>query len=44
MKPWRTADGQIVGVLLFAEVITDQVTARSAPTGQRDAVPCAYRA
>ena len=32
MKPWRTAEGQIVGVLLFAEVITDQVTARRALT------------
>lgn len=32
MKPWRTADGRIIGVLLFAEVITDQVTARRALT------------
>jgi PAS domain S-box-containing protein len=32
MKPWRTADGLIVGEMLFAEVITDQVTARRALT------------
>ena len=32
MKPWRTADDRIVGALLFAEVITGQVTARHALT------------
>jgi PAS domain S-box-containing protein len=32
MKPWRTADGRIVGVLLSADVITDQVMARRALT------------
>jgi hypothetical protein len=26
MNPWWTADSRIVGVLLFAEVITDEVT------------------
>jgi PAS domain S-box-containing protein len=30
MKPWRTADGRIVGALLFSEVITEQVAARRA--------------
>jgi PAS domain S-box-containing protein len=30
MKPWRTADGQIGGALLFTEVITGQVEARRA--------------
>jgi PAS domain S-box-containing protein len=29
-RSWRTADGRIGGVLLFAEVITDQVAARRA--------------
>ncbi len=32
MNPWRIADGRIVGVLLFAEVITDQLAVRRAPT------------
>ncbi len=30
MNPWRTADGRIVGVLLSAEVVTDEVTSRLA--------------
>jgi PAS domain S-box-containing protein len=30
MKPWRTAQGLIGGVLLFSEVITEQVEARRA--------------
>jgi PAS domain S-box-containing protein len=30
MKPWRTADGQIGGALLFSEVITEQAAARRA--------------
>jgi PAS domain S-box-containing protein len=30
MKPWRTADGRISGVLLFSEVITQQVEASHA--------------
>jgi PAS domain S-box-containing protein len=32
IKPWRIADGQIGGALLFAEVITDQVAAKRALT------------
>jgi PAS domain S-box-containing protein len=32
MKPWRTAEGRIVGVLVFTEVITDQVAAGRALT------------
>jgi PAS domain S-box-containing protein len=30
MKPWRTADGQIGGALLFFELITEQVAAKRA--------------
>src|SRR6266446_6414701 len=30
MKPWRTANGQIGGALLFNELITEQVEARRA--------------
>jgi PAS domain S-box-containing protein len=30
MKPWRTADGRIGGILLFSEVITTQVEASHA--------------
>jgi len=30
MKPWRAADGQICGALLFFEVITEQVAAKHA--------------
>jgi PAS domain-containing protein len=30
MKPWRTANGQIGGQLLFTEVITEQVAAKRA--------------
>ncbi len=30
MKPWRTAEGQIGGALLFSEVITEQVAGRRA--------------
>jgi two-component system, chemotaxis family, CheB/CheR fusion protein len=30
MKPWRTADGQIGGALLFSELITEQIAAKRA--------------
>ncbi len=30
MKPWRTANAQIGGAMLFAESITEQVEARRA--------------
>jgi hypothetical protein len=53
MKPWPAADSRIVGVLLFAGVITDQVTATRALTDSETAVPghvrectnryCSYR-
>ena len=32
MKPWRGADGQVGGALLFTEIITDEVDARHALT------------